>query len=216
VEASQLFQRLIPILESTLNKIAEGDEGGVDGSTYSMTCALLGCCHEHLGQNQAALRYYSQGLTAAPSDEGLLMARGILLYGESPRAVSDLELAIKYGSTDVWPYLFLAHHNLLNRQFEKCRSLCQRALELNAPDAVKSELAEWLAIAQSELGFPGEIVRESFDTAIRLDPTNERARRNLAAFEAATQPIPADVYETRSKSAIRTSALSERRLRPAA
>ena len=61
-EASQLFQRLIPILEVTKTRLGEGDEGSVDVSMYSMTCALLGFCHEHLGQNQAALHHYSKGL----------------------------------------------------------------------------------------------------------------------------------------------------------
>ena len=81
---------------------------------------------------------------------------------------------------------------------------------------LKSELAECLAIAQLELGYPAEVVRQSFDRSIRFDPTNERARRNLAAFEAAARPIPASTYETRDRAAIRISGLSERRSGPAA
>jgi tetratricopeptide (TPR) repeat protein len=220
-EASQHFRRLIPLLKSTLDRIEKGDEGGVDGSTYSITCALLGFCHEFLGENQAALGHYSQGLAADPTNDSLLVARGILLYGESPRAVTDFELAAQHKPPVIWPYFFLAHHYLVTGLFDQCRSLCERASEMSGSDAVKSELAEWLAISQSELGYPVETVRNSFDTALRLDPTNERARRNLAAFEAATRPQPVRVYETRSKSAIRASGLSERRLqlpalRPAA
>ena len=85
-EASQHVKRLILVLESALNKIEQADERNVDGSTYSTTCGLLGFCHEYLGENQAALDYYSKGLLTAPSNDGLLVARGILLYGESPRA----------------------------------------------------------------------------------------------------------------------------------
>jgi tetratricopeptide (TPR) repeat protein len=214
-EASQLFRRLIPILESTLNKIEEGDEGGVDRSTFSRTCRLLGFCLELLEQYQAALRCYSRGIAADPSNDVLLVTRGILLYGESPRAVKDFESAIQSGSTAIWPFFFLAHHSLLGGLFERCRSLSERALEMEGSDAVKSELAEWLAISQSELGYPEEIVRESFDRSIRLDPSNERARRNLAAFEAAARPIPASVYEIRDRSAIRVSGMSEGRFRPA-
>ena len=168
------------------------------------------------GENPAALNYYSRGIAADPANDVLLVARGILLYGESPRAVTDFESAIQSGSTVIWPYFFLAHHALLGGQFERCRSLSERALEMEGSDAVKSELAEWLAIAQSELGYPAEIVRESFDRSIRFDPSNERARRNLAAFEAAARPIPSSVYEIRDRSAIRVSGLSERRIRPAA
>jgi hypothetical protein len=61
-----------------------------------------------------------------------------------------------------------------------------------------------------------EIVRESFDRAIRSNPTNERARRNLSAFEAAARAIPTGPYEIRDRSAIRISGRSERRSRPAA
>jgi hypothetical protein len=76
--------------------------------------------------------------------------------------------------------------------------------------AVKSELFEWMAIAQSGLGFPVETVRASFENAIRLDPSNERAGRNLAAFETAVRPT-IKVWETRSPAAVRSSGLAERR-----
>jgi hypothetical protein len=64
--------------------------------------------------------------------------------------------------------------------------------------------------------YPTELVRQSFDLAIRFDPTNERAHRNLATLESAARPLPASAYETRDKAAIRISGLSERRFRPAA
>ncbi|MGA7499165.1 MAG: hypothetical protein WBX00_20740 [Isosphaeraceae bacterium] len=215
-EAAKFFRKLIPKLESALGKVEQGDEGGVDGSTFSMACALLGFCHEFLGENQAALGYYSKGLTVNPTNDALLVARGILLYGESPRAIDDFRLAIQQGSTLVWPYFFLAHYHVVTGQFEQCRHLCERGLEKGGSDAVNSELAEWLAISQSELGFPLDMVRGSFDASVRFDPSNERARRNLAAFEAATRPIRAGLYETRTRAAVRASGLSARRLKRAA
>ena len=87
---------------------------------------------------------------------------------------------------------------------------------MKGSEALKSELAEWLAISQSELGYPAEVVRQSFDRSIRFDPTNERARRNLASFEAVARPIPASASRRADKAAIRISGLSERRSRPAA
>ena len=89
--------------------------------------------------------------------------------------------------------------------------LSERAMEMPGSAAVKSELAEWLAISESELAFPVEIVRSSFENALGLDPSNERARRNLAAFEAALRPRAARVYETRSAASVRASGLAERR-----
>jgi tetratricopeptide (TPR) repeat protein len=211
VEARELFRRLIPVLKGALAIIEKGDESGLDLTSYAMAVALLGFAHEFLGETQPALDYYSRGLDAQPSNEGLLVARGILLYGSSPRAIPDLEAAARQGSPLIWPYFFLAHHQLVTGGFDRCRALCERALEMAGSAAVKSELAEWLAISQSELGFPAEIVRASFENSIRLDPSNERARRNLAAFEAAIRPARTRVYETRSAATVRISGLAERR-----
>src|ERR1019366_7406551 len=138
---------------------------------------------------QAALKYYAEGLQADPDNDGLLVARGMLLYGTSLRAEADFELAIRRGSPVIWPYFFLAHHFLVNGRFQECRMLCERALEMPGSDAVKSELYEWLAISQTELGFPVEIIRKSFEAAIRLDLGNDRAQYNLAEFEAAIRPV---------------------------
>jgi tetratricopeptide (TPR) repeat protein len=215
-EAFQLFRRLIPLLEWALDKLEMGDRGEVDLSVLTKTCRVLGFCHETLGEDQAALSCYSRGIAADPTNPVLLVYRGVLLYGESPRAVKDFEVAIECESPVIWPYFFLAHYSLVGGLFEKCRALSERGLEMEGPDTIKSELAEWLAIAQSELGYPAEVVRESFDRSLRFDPTNERARRNLATFEAADRPIPASAYETRDRAAIRVSGLSERRSRPAA
>jgi hypothetical protein len=76
-----------------------------------------------------------------------------------------------------------------------------------------SEVFEWMAIAEAQLGFPADMVRRSFDKAMQRDPSNERAKRNLAAFETATGAIP---WETRTLTALRTSGLAERRYAVAA
>jgi hypothetical protein len=73
-----------------------------------------------------------------------------------------------------------------------------------------------MAIAQAELGFPADMVRVSFENAIRLDPSNERANRNLAAFEAANKPMTGKNWETRTAGAVRMSSLAERRFAMAA
>jgi tetratricopeptide (TPR) repeat protein len=216
VDAAQLFRQLIPVLQGALARIEEGDESGIDRASYAMATALLGFSHEFLGETQPALDFYSRGLAAQPDNDGLLVARGILLYGSSPRAIHDLEAAARQGSPLIWPYFFLSHHYLVSGDFDRCRILCERAMDMAGSGAVKSELAEWLAISQSELGFPVEMVRASFENSIRLDPSNERARRNLVAFETANRPVPARVYETRSAVAVRDTGLAERRYAMAA
>lgn len=215
-EAHQAFERLGPILKHTLDRFDQQERGKSDRSAYVTALALLGFGYEFLGQSQAAVEFYSRGLQLEPDNDALLVARGILLYGTSPRAISDLETAIKQGSPLVWPYVFLAHHALLNGRHEDCRKLCESALDMGGSAVVVSEVSEWLAISQAELGYPAEVVRASFDQAIRLDPSSERARRNLAAFEAANKPITVKNWTTRSAAAVRTSGLAERRFALAA
>jgi tetratricopeptide (TPR) repeat protein len=211
-EAQRVFAFLEPILKNTVSRFEQQDPSKIDHSSYVMTLGLLGFDYEFLGKWQTALEFYSRGLQLDPYHEALLVARGILLYGTSPRAITDLEMAISTGSHLIWPYFFLAHHHLLNGRFEECRKLCERALSMDGSAAVMSEVSEWMAIAQAELGFPAEIVRSSFENAIRLDPSNERAKRNLEAFNVAHKKN----WETRSTSTVRTSSLAERRFSLAA
>jgi tetratricopeptide (TPR) repeat protein len=210
-EARRVLELLEPIHKSTLAKFDQQDPSEFDRSSYVMALALLGFGYEFLPRWQAALELYSRGLQLEPYNHSLLVARGILLYGTSSRAVTDLEMAIRAGSPLIRPYVFRAHHNLLNGRFDEYRKLCERALSMNGSAAVMSEVSEWMAVAQAELGFPAEMVRASFDNAIRLDPSNERATRNLAAREAANKPITVKIWETRSADAVRTSLRAERR-----
>jgi hypothetical protein len=95
-------------------------------------------------------------------------------------------------------------------RYDECKTLCGRASQLPASVAVRSELAEWVAISQAEQGFPAEKVRASFEIAIRLDPGNEWARRNLAAYEAALVLPDKSKWQMRSEAALRAAAQVER------
>ena len=207
-EAMAAIRQLLPVLRRAFARIEAGDKAGIDQSSYIMAVLLLGFCLEIEGQPQVAVEYLTKGLQIDPYNPALLGGRGVLLYGASPRAISDLELAIQNGSKEIWPYFYLAHHFLVTRRFDECRSMCERASPLPALAAVRSELAEWVAISKAEQGFPPDKVREAFETAIRLDPSNEGARRNLAAFEAA---LPGKGnWQMPPESAWRASAQAER------
>jgi tetratricopeptide (TPR) repeat protein len=214
-EATSRFQRLVRILESTLSRFEQEGLSTVDRSSYVMTITNLGLAHEFLGEAQLASQSYSRGLQIEPGNDVLLVARGMLLYGTSARAITDFEEAVRLRSPVIWPYFFLAHDHLQNNRFEECRRLGEQALELPGSAAVKSELSEWIAISQEKLGFPEETVRASFETAIRLDPSNERAGRNFSAFEAAGGRTIKG-WVTRSPAAVRSSGLAERRYKMAA
>ena len=212
-EANQLFEQIEPVLKDTLVRMHEGDPANMDCSTSVTLLSLLGFGHEFLGKAQAALQFYSAALQIDPDNDALRVARGMLLYGTNSRAITDFETAIQQDTPLVWPYVMLAHHHLISGRFEECRKLCERALGIGGSAAVVSEVFEWMAIAQAQLGFPADMVRTSFDNAIYHDPSNERAKRNLAAFEAASRPV---TWETRTVTALRTSGLAERRYAVAA
>jgi tetratricopeptide (TPR) repeat protein len=211
----ELSRRLIPVLDGALARIKKGDEGGLDRQSCVNALALLGVCYETLGNVQAAAECYSQALQLDPHDQSLLLARGVLLYG-SPGAIADLQLAIQNGCRVFLPYFLLAHDALVNRDYPRCLSLCDRAMQQDTPPSFQSELAEWTAIAQAELGKPPDIVRASFERALRLDPSNDRARRNLARFDAALASAHRVAWEARSAAAVRASGQAERRYAVAA
>jgi tetratricopeptide (TPR) repeat protein len=192
----------------------EGED--VDRGPRVMAFTLAGFAHEFLGETQAAIDFYSQGLQIDPYHDALLIARGMLLYGTSPRAIADFDLAVQNGSRIVWPCFFLAHHYLASGRFEDCAAMCDRGLHLPALTSVRSELTEWIAISQAELRFPPEIVRRTFEQAIRLDPANERARRNLSAFDAEQPGLKRPWAEIRSEAEIRVLGQTDRRYSMAA
>ena len=213
-ESAQIHRELIPILERNMTRIERDEAAASRMSAYAMTAGLLGFCYEFLGNAGAAVNCYTSGLQANPDDDGLLVARGILLYGSSPRAVTDLERAVQLGSPMVWPYLFLAHHYLTSNRFDQCRVMCETGLRMRGSNTAKSQLEDSRAIAQAELGFPPESVRAAFEAAVRLDPSNERAKRNQDVFEAslrAPHASPRSRWEEKSEAALRQFGMVERR-----
>ena len=181
-EAASWSKRLVPVLERNIVRIEARDEDGLDQSAYALTSGLLGISYGRVGDNRKARENFSRGLQFDPNNDALLVHRGILLYGSSPQAITDFERAVANETRGFLPCFFLAHLYLGNGRFKDSLAMIDRARRLTAPDAVKSELAEWEAICQAELGFASDIVLASFETAIRLNPSNDRARKNLAAF----------------------------------
>jgi tetratricopeptide (TPR) repeat protein len=204
LEALPTCRRLLPILEKTLTRL-EGSEDGEGPALTGMVLSLLATCHERLGDTRLAFDYYSRATQRDPTNDTLLVARGMLVYGTSLRAAADFEQAIQLGSPLVWPYFYLAHYYLGNNRFEDCRLMCERGLRRPSSTRIKSELYEFLAMSQAGLGYPEQVIRGAFENAIRIDPSNDRARRNLERFETALSsraPQPRD-WERGSESSLR-------------
>jgi tetratricopeptide (TPR) repeat protein len=184
-DAQAGYNELSRIMEMALTRLhtGEGNDSAKD-STLAMALWILGFCRDHLGDTEGALRWYDAGLAAFPSHEGLLVSRGILRYeNDTPGAVLDFQNAIQIGSLLAWPYFYMAHHYLVNSRPRECLATCERALKIQASDTVRANLYEWMAISRSDLGLPPSEVRVAFEEAIRLDPRNERIRKNHRAFE---------------------------------
>ena len=159
----------------------KGDPNELDRTTYVTLLSLSGFGYEFLGNTQAALAPYLAALQIEPTNDALYVARGMLLYGTSARAITDLEIAMQYGTSLVWPYVMLAHHHLLAGRFEESR-LREQAIRLGGSAAVMSQVWEWMAISQTHLGFAADVVRASFDNAIRLDPVKRTSQTQCGSF----------------------------------
>jgi tetratricopeptide (TPR) repeat protein len=208
-EASPTYRRLIPILERTLAKIEDRDD--VEHPAKEMAFMLLATCYREIGDTQRASGYYSRAIQMDPTDDTLLTARGMLMYGTDPNAPADFEQAIRLGSQLVWPYFYLARHYLANNRFDDCRLTCERALQKPASKRVQSELWELLAISRTHLGYPEPDIRRAFENSLRDDPSNDRALRNFRTFETAgtsRTPQPKN-WESRSESSLRAFAQQE-------
>lgn len=207
-DAAAVYHQLIPVLSGALSEVSEDDKRSI----HLLGIVLLAQSHDRLGEVGASLEYYSRGLKIDPSHDALLTGRGILTYGKSAQSPSDLEQAAELGTPLVWPYFFLAHHYLVNNRCEDCRRMCEIALRMNASRAVRSQLSEWSAIAEAELGFPADRVRAAFENALRLDPSNETARQNLDRFEHAIARVPSSKgWEKRTANTVRVFGQAEYR-----
>ncbi|MGA2035512.1 MAG: hypothetical protein ABSG68_24960 [Thermoguttaceae bacterium] len=209
-EATPTYRRLIPIMERALARL----EGEVDmhlPAPKGMALVLLATCCREIGDTQRAYSYYSRAIQLDPTNDALLTARGMLMYGTDPNSTADFDRAIRLGAQLVWPYYYLAHHYLANNRFEDCRLICDRALQIPASRRVQSELCEFLAISLAGLGYPEPVIRRAFENSVRVDPSNDRARRNLQRFETAVAsraPQPKN-WESRSESSLRAFARKE-------
>ncbi len=105
IEANHLFEQIEPILKATLARMRQGDLAQIDRSSYVTLLSLLGFGYEFFGKSQAALEIYSEALQIEPDNDAIHVARGMLLYGTSARAIADFETAIQNGTPLVWPYV---------------------------------------------------------------------------------------------------------------
>ncbi len=139
---------------------------------------------EVIGDLTAAVRCVDEGLKLTPNDDNLLVLKGILLYGsQTEQAVEAFAKLTQRGTTNVWPYAFLAHFHLQQGNCGASLDMSREAWQRANSDPLRALLLEWQAICQAELHYPPAVVRPIFEMAISLDPSNDWIARNLAAFD---------------------------------
>ena len=172
------------ILEDTIQRI---NLEPLSMAEQAMVYQLAAGGFESINDLPSALKCYEDGLRLAPNNEVLLIGKGLLLYGtQTEQAVAAFRRVVSNEGTPlVWPYLFLAHYNLLQKDYDDSLQMAQLAWPRAKKDAIKADLLEWQAICLSEAGNPPELVRPWFEKALSLDPSNDRIKRNFQAFEGA-------------------------------
>jgi len=209
-EANRIFAQLEPVLKDAMY-FAEHEPKKIDTTTVVMALGLLAFGYEFQGRWQDAVDHYTTALQLDPDNDGLLVARGMILYGSYNQAIKDLERAVQLDCPLIWPYAMLAHHALNTHLYEECIRLCEQALMKKGSAAVKSEILEWEAIAQAALEYSPGSIEHAFEQATRTDAANDRAKRNLKKVKGAPRKPPTGYFEVRTEAALRNSGNAERR-----
>ncbi len=152
----------------------------------AMAYQLAASGFEIIDDLPAALACYDEGLKLSPDNDVLLAGKGLLLYGsQTDQAVAAFKGAARNRTSLVWPYFFLAHHCVLNKNYADSLDMGQAAWARATTNPVRAELLEWRAICLLELNFPIEEVRSIFEKAVSLDPSNAQIAKNRVAFDEA-------------------------------
>jgi tetratricopeptide (TPR) repeat protein len=139
----------------------------------------LAACLREFGRVDEARDTLDAAIAKAPQDPILLAYRGYMRAMTDPAgALSDFSSAVDYGATSFWPYFFLSRHALQEKAWVEAVVWAKLALGYAAIPIALAEAHEAIAIAQSNLGLPAEIVVENFDRAVALAPLNDRIRQN--------------------------------------
>jgi tetratricopeptide (TPR) repeat protein len=179
-EANMLFEQVIKTLRRAIKLMEEGAAliAPRDELWRRISFALAACLRE-FGRVDEARDTLDAAIAKAPQDPILLAYRGYMRAMTDPAgALSDFSSAVDYGATSFWPYFFLSRHALQEKAWVEAVVWAKLALGYAAIPIALAEAHEAIAIAQSNLGLPAEIVVENFDRAVALAPLNDRIRQN--------------------------------------
>ncbi len=182
-----------PLLEKAVNVASSI---AVDSSTEAlsqedalMLWMILGACQYELGNIQEALAADTQALQLDPTNTNVLESRGRhQLRTDYANALVDFRRAVTLETPLPFPYLFLIREELLQRNYEAAKSLCDTLLARNKQPRVIAQAYEFLALAYYGLGRSLSDVQQVYGRSLKLVPS-ERRQRNYQSLIVGSRGI---------------------------
>ncbi|HYH68329.1 MAG TPA: hypothetical protein VD866_26790 [Urbifossiella sp.] len=145
---------------------------------------LAGAEMHAFGREAEAIKMYEAGLNLEPKNPALLAGLGMALYTTNKsKAVSLFQGAVLHGAQILRPYMHLAHHHLMNREFAKAFGYARNGMRFARNPRAQAAILEIMGISANELGHSPETVLQLFTEASRLAPESARLAANLKAYE---------------------------------
>jgi tetratricopeptide (TPR) repeat protein len=209
-QATPLRERIIEWLRPTLAK--EQSALTLSPADLAFGYFILGLCYQGLDQFQEARSAYDAALEADPDHNPARVARGLLLTNQDPDgALRDFEKAVLNNAPMVLPYLYVAHQAIVEGNYKRCVALCNKALTIRSTPSLVAVVWQWKAIAQSELNLPNEVVRQSFERAVTLDPLNAQIQHNFEVFKESAASAPGSPQQRKAWQTIEVPGLEAAR-----
>lgn len=179
VQAFELYADITKSLQVNLEKVARDRTLSVIPSLVLAARLNLAIAYERLGEVDKARSEYDRAVAAYPGSDEMIVARAMFLLGSEPdRAYRDLSDLVQRGTSNVYPYFFMAHRALIDTHFERCVELCDKVLRNTAQSLMRAHALEWTAISLYEMGGSIDAVKELFREAAYLAPLNDNIREN--------------------------------------
>lgn len=186
-DALRLYEQVVDVLREALKKSEQAEAH----SPRSLTVAArinLAIALDRLGRGDEARQAYDDAVAHhAESDEALMARALFLLDRDAEAAKRDLTVLVQRNTALSYPYFYLAHQALLEKDYRRCLELCERGVRLTTRGDMAANFLEWTAIAQYSLDAARDLVEFYFQSAQRLDPLNERISRNVEVFKRITK-----------------------------
>jgi tetratricopeptide (TPR) repeat protein len=190
-QALGLYAEITRSLRAGLEKVARDRTLSIVPSLVLAARLNLAIAHERLGEMDMARREYDRAVADYPGSDEIIVARAMFLLDVEPdSAYRDLNELVQRGTSNVYPYFFMAHKALIEEHFERCIELCDRVLRNTTQNLMRAHALEWMAISSYERGVSIDAVKELFREAAYLAPLNETIRKNAELTEKLGQPSP--------------------------